>query len=254
MFKFREKIENGDTILVAWSILGNPLSTEILGKAGFDAILMDMQHASYSSHDLMGNLQAVSTTPAIPVVRTRWNTPMEIMTALDFGAIGIICPMINTADEARQMVANCRYAPVGNRSFGPLRSGITYGSEYTPENANRAVVTMAMVETKQAYENLDEILSVEGLDGIFVGPGDLSIDMGFDTVICAQDDDKFDAIITDIATRTNQSGRFAGIYSGDAKGAKKRQNQGYRFIDLGVDAHYIIHGAARELEAYKNQS
>ena len=254
MRTFREKINNGETIIVAWSILGNPLSTEILAKTGFDAILIDMQHASYSSHDLMGNLQAVSTTPAIPVVRTRWNTSQEIMAALDFGAIGIICPMVNTAEEARQMVANCRYAPQGNRSFGPLRAGITYGDDYTPQNANDAIVTMAMVETKQAYENLDEILQVDGLDGIFVGPGDLSIDMGFDTVMCTQDNDAFDALVTDIATRANQSGRFAGIYSGSADGAKKRQQQGYRFIDLGVDAHYIIQGAKQQLDAFKNQS
>lgn len=234
--------------------MNNQLVAEMFGNLGYDAVVIDTQHGLGSKSDLLSNLQAIGATPAIPIVRPRWNTPTEIMTALDFGALGIICPMINTADDARQLVENCRYSPQGNRSFGPIRAATAYGHETNRYTANEAIIVMAMVESKQAYENLDDILTVEGLDGIYVGPSDLSLDMGYDPIICDADHDEYDAIIGDIAKRINATGRLAGTFCMDARGAKKRESQGYRFFNIGFDAGFIEGSVRRELDAYKGKS
>ena len=119
-------------------------------------------------------LQAISTTDTVPVVRVPWLEPGILMKTLDAGAYGVICPMVNTREDAQKLVAWTHYAPRGTRSFGPVRALLYGGADY-PQHANDTIVTFAMIETAQALDNLDEILSVEGLDAVYIGPSDLSL-------------------------------------------------------------------------------
>ena len=122
-------------------------------------------------------LQAISTTDTVPVVRVPWLEPGILMKALDAGAYGVICPMVNTREDAQKLVAWTHYAPRGTRSFGPVRATLYGGADY-PQHANDTIVTFAMIETAQALDNLDDILSVEGLDAVYIGPSDLSLALG----------------------------------------------------------------------------
>jgi 4-hydroxy-2-oxoheptanedioate aldolase len=161
----------------AWLTIPHAWTTEIISKAGFDCVTIDMQHGLADYQTVLSMLQAISTTEAFPVVRVPWNDPAIIMRVLDAGAMGIICPMINTQEETEQFVGACRYPPIGYRSLGPIRANLTFDGDYFL-NSNKQVVTLAMIETVEALDNIDSILSVEGLDGVYIGTMDLSISLG----------------------------------------------------------------------------
>jgi 4-hydroxy-2-oxoheptanedioate aldolase len=150
----------------------SPFVTELVVAAGFDWICIDCQHGLISDSDVVGILQAAGPTTSI--VRVAWNQPDRIMRALDAGADGVIVPMVNSAAEARAAVAACRYPPAGYRSFGPTRAAVRFPG-FTPESGNRQVICAVMIETLEAAEHADEILGVEGVDAVWVGPWDLSL-------------------------------------------------------------------------------
>src|ERR1700722_491824 len=163
--------------LNGWLCLPASFSAEIMAGQGWDSLTIDLQHGLIDYQVAVGMLQAISSGRATPLVRVPWLDPAIIMKVLDAGAYGVICPLINSASEARQFVAACHYPPGGTRSCGPIRASIYAGPDYVA-NANRTIITMAMIETRAGLDNLDSILSVEGLDAIYVGPADLSIALG----------------------------------------------------------------------------
>ena len=138
---------------------------------------IDLQHGSIDYQAAVPMLQAISTTSKTPLVRVPWNDPAIIGKLLDAGAYGVICPMVNTRAQCEAFVAACRYPPKGNRSFGPQRAVLYAGTDYTAK-ANDTILTMAMIETVEALDNLEAILAAPGLDAIYVGPSDLSLSMG----------------------------------------------------------------------------
>jgi 4-hydroxy-2-oxoheptanedioate aldolase len=170
-----------------------------------------------------------------------WLEPGIIMKSLDAGAYGIICPMVNTREDAQKLVAYSHYAPRGTRSFGPIRATLYGGADY-PSQANDTVVVFAMIETAQALDNLDDILSVEGLDAIYIGPSDLSLSLGcrpvFDDV-----DPKAAQAIDHIVERAKAHGVYAGIHNGRSDVALARVAKGYRFVTLGSDARFLAAGS-----------
>jgi len=148
-----------------WLRLPATFSAEVMAHQGWDSLTIDLQHGLIDYETAVGMLQAISTTRTVPLVRVPWLEPGIIMKVLDAGAYGVICPMINSAAEGREFVAACRYPPAGIRSCGPTRANIYGGPDYIA-NANRTIVTMAMIETRSGLDSLDEILSIEGLDAI----------------------------------------------------------------------------------------
>ena len=222
---------------------GCPFACEIFAHAGFPIIAVDCQHSVFTEQSALQAFQAIQTTNAIPIARSRWNDPSHIMRLLDFGAMGIICPMINTAEDAKKFVSACRYSPQGNRSFGPIRSAVAYGADYY-KTANDAIITLAMIETADSLQNVDDILTVPGLNGIFVGPNDLSIDLGHPPLLDS-DHTEFDKIITHIASKAKAQGKITGIFTGTINGAKKRIKQGYNFIILSNDATVLKQQSAK---------
>jgi 4-hydroxy-2-oxoheptanedioate aldolase len=167
----------GKWVTLGWLSVPNGFTAEVMARQGFDALCVDMQHGLSEFSDVWPMLQAISQTDTVPVVRVPWNDPPIIMKALDAGAYGIIVPLVNTAAEAAAAVAACRYPPVGMRSSGPLRAALYGGPNYQAE-ANGEIVVLAMIETKEGLANLDAICATPGLDGIYIGPADLSYALG----------------------------------------------------------------------------
>jgi 4-hydroxy-2-oxoheptanedioate aldolase len=166
-------------LLNAWLVMGSPAIAEMVSRMPWDSITVDMQHGLSDYETTVSMLRALNGSEATPMVRVPWLEPGIIMKILDAGALGVICPMINTREQCEQFVACCRYAPIGARSFGPTRAPIAYGADYW-KHANEQVLTFAMIETEQAVNNLEAILSVPGLDGAYIGPSDLALTLGLD--------------------------------------------------------------------------
>lgn len=224
-----------------WLAVPNSFSAEVMAHQGWDTLTIDLQHGVIDYQSMVPMLQAISTTPTVPLVRVPWLEPGIIMKALDAGAYGVICPMINTREDAQRLVACSRYAPQGTRSFGPVRALIYGGADY-PQHANDTVVTFAMIETAQALDNLDDILSVEGLEAIYVGPSDLSLSLGCRPVFDDVDPRAAEAI-AHIIERADAHGVRAGIHNGRTDVALARIAQGYRLVTVGSDARLLAAGS-----------
>lgn len=239
--KIREKWARDEAVLNGWLAVPNGFSAEVMAHQGYDALTVDLQHGVNDEANLISMLQAISTTDTVPVVRVPWLAPGIIMKALDMGAYGVICPMVNTRDDAEKFVEYTSYAPMGRRSFGPVRA-LIYGGEDYPFHANDTIVRFAMIETAEALDNLDAILSVEGLDAIYIGPSDLSLSLGciptFDDV-----DPSAAEAIDYILERAIAHGLKAGIHNGTAAAAKARIQKGFRFVTVSSDARIMALGS-----------
>ncbi len=152
-------------------------AAEVMASLDWDGVTIDMQHGVIDYQVAVTMLQAISRYEAAPMVRVPWNDPAVIMKALDAGAYGIICPMVNTRDDAERFVGACRYAPNGYRSTGPVRAVFYAGADYH-QHAEETILTFAMIETQEGLDNLDGILTTPGLDAIYIGPSDLSVSLG----------------------------------------------------------------------------
>jgi 4-hydroxy-2-oxoheptanedioate aldolase len=232
-----------------WLAVPSSFSAEVMAHQGWDSLTIDLQHGVIDYAAMVTMLQAISTTATVPVVRVPWLEPGIIMKALDAGAYGLICPMINSREEAQRLVAYSHYAPQGVRSFGPIRATLYAGADYA-QHANRTVAVFAMIETAQALDRLDDILSVEGLDAIYIGPSDLSLSLGcrpvFDDV-----DPLAQQAIEHIVQRARAHGVQAGIHNGRADVARARTALGFRFVTVGSDARLLMQGSQDLLTAMR---
>ena len=228
-----------------WLAIANSFCAETMAHQGWDTLTIDLQHGVVDYQAMVGMLQAISTTATVPIVRVPWLEPGIIMKTLDAGAYGVICPMVNTREEAQRFVAYTSYAPKGTRSFGPVRALLYGGADY-PAKANETIVRFAMIETAQALDNLDAILGVEGLDAIYIGPSDLSLALGckpsFDDV-----EPKVAQAIDHIVARAKAHGVVAGIHNGRSDVAKARVAKGFRFVTVSSDARLIAAGSQQVL-------
>jgi 4-hydroxy-2-oxoheptanedioate aldolase len=233
--------QRGGAAVNGWLAIPNSFSAETMAHQGWDSLTIDLQHGVVDYQAMVTMLQAISTTATVPVVRVPWLEPGILMKTLDAGAYGVICPMVNTREDAQKFVACTSYAPRGTRSFGPVRALLYGGADY-PQHANDTIVRFAMIETAQALENLDEILSVEGLDAIYIGPSDLSLSLGcrptFDDV-----DPKAAQAIDHIVERAKAHGVVAGIHNGTPEAALGRIAKGFQFVTISSDARLIAAGA-----------
>jgi 4-hydroxy-2-oxoheptanedioate aldolase len=244
-------LADGGHVLNAWLAIPSSYSAELMAHQGWDSVTIDLQHGPVDFQVAVGMLQAISTTDAVPMARVPWNDPAVIMKLLDAGAYGLICPMINTRAEAEAFVAAARYAPQGNRSFGPNRA-VQYGGADYWQHANEEVLLLAMVETATALENLDQILSVPGLDGTYIGPSDLSLSMGRSPTLDPSDGDVLAAMET-IRKRTRERGLIAGVHTDSAKTARKRYGEGFQLCTILNDARLLILSAQAVVREVKGQ-
>ena len=249
--KLRTLWANDQAAVNGWLAIANSFCAETMAHQGWDTLTIDLQHGVVDYQAMVGMLQAISTTATVPVVRVPWLEPGIIMKTLDAGAYGVICPMVNTREEAQRFVSYTSYAPKGTRSFGPVRALLYGGADY-PTQANDTIVRFAMIETAQALDNLDAILSVEGLDAIYIGPSDLSLALGckpqFDDV-----EPKVAQAIDHIVARAKAHGVVAGIHNGRSDVAKARIARGFRFVTVSSDARLIAAGSQQVLSEMRQR-
>lgn len=239
--RLREIWAQGGAAVNGWLAIPNSFSAETMAHQGWDSLTIDLQHGVVDYQAMVPMLQAVSTTPTVPVVRVPWLEPGILMKALDAGAYGVICPMVNTRADAEKLVAYTHYAPRGTRSFGPVRALLYGGADY-PQHANDTIVAFAMIETAQALDNLDDILATPGLDAVYIGPSDLSLALGckptFDDL-----DPKAAEAVQHILARAKAHGVVAGIHNGTPEAALKRIAMGFQFVTVSSDARLMAAGA-----------
>jgi 4-hydroxy-2-oxoheptanedioate aldolase len=245
----KDKMLAGQPVVNGWLTIPSSVSAEVMAHAGFDSLTVDMQHGLMNYDVALTMLQAVSTTTVTPLTRVPWNEPGIIMKMLDAGSYGIICPMVSSREECERFVGACRYPPAGYRSYGPTRAAIYAGSDYAA-SANDTVLTFAMIETKGAMDNLDAIMSVPGLDGIYVGPADLSQALGGPPGADWQDGPVPEALERILAA-ANRHGLFAGIHNGSPSYAKTMTQKGFDFVTIASDLQYLNVYARQVVQAVK---
>ena len=246
-----EKWASNQEVLGTWLSLPDSHAAEIAARVDFDYVCIDMQHgmADYQVATVM--LQAITLTQmGTPICRVPWNEPGIIMKMLDLGIQGIIAPMINTKEDCEKFVSYCYYPPIGQRSFGPMRAQVVYGSDYY-QHANDNIVSLAMIETKQAVENLDAILSVPNLTGIYIGPADMSSSYGLPPKFDVREDPVFSNIKM-IAKKAKEKGKIAGIHNGSVKYMKEMMEYGFQFTTLLSDFRMMTSHAESLLKELKD--
>lgn len=253
MSALRNVWADGGTALGLWLTSDSPAVAEAVGGLGFDYVNVDMQHGFAGETDLVAMLRALdgvgvrANEPTL-TCRVPWNEPGVIGRALDAGAMGVIIPMVNTAEQAERAVAACRYAPEGSRSYGPVRAAVVHGPGYF-ETANDRVACIPMIETVEALGNLDAILEVPGIDAIYVGPADLSLTLGLPPQ-GDHDDEAFDDALATIIAGCERRGIVSGIHANPAI-VGKRLDQGFRMITVTSDLQALQSGAVAALTTYR---
>lgn len=226
----RVKWASGETALGGWLSIPSSVSAEAMAALGLDYVCVDMQHGLVDYSDSVAMLQAITTGSSTAVVRVPENQFGHIGKALDAGAMGVIVPMVNTEEQAREAVTAGRYAPAGGRSYGPTRVAAVEGTDYF-DRANDEVSLIPMIETVEAMSNLDAILSVDGVDAIYVGPADLSISLGVDP---RGDDPKLLDALDTIVDACNRHGVVPGMHTNVAR-AQDRMQRGFRMLTITAD-------------------
>jgi 4-hydroxy-2-oxoheptanedioate aldolase len=243
------KWRRGEASVGGWLSLANVHSAELMANAGFDWLVVDLQHGLIDYGDITRMLPAISTTQTTPLVRVTSNNPPEIMKVLDAGAMGVIVPMVNNRTEAEAAISACRYPPVGTRSFGPTRAALYGGAGYAAE-ANDHIACIVMVETPEGLEQVESIASTPGLDGIYIGPSDLALAIGLPPRGDTDDPRHIEAVQT-ILTACKRHKVPAGIHTGGLDYTRRRLAMGFDFVTLGADAGFMMRLASSELAAAK---
>ena len=242
----------GGAVVNCWLHVPSSFSAEVLAHAGYDSLTIDMQHGPIDYGRLVPMLQAISTTDTVPVVRVPWHDPGLIMQVLDAGCYAVICPMVNTREQAEAFVGACRYPPAGYRSYGPYRATLYGGEDYT-DHADETVVTIAMIETREALVNLDEILGVRGLDAVFIGPSDLGQSLGYGPGVDREEPGVVEAIDR-VLDSARDLGLPAGIFAGSTEYASRMVEKGFQFVNVSTDAKLMAGAAARVVQQLAKRS
>lgn len=233
--EIKARLAANKTVVNGWLSIGSGYSAEGIGHSGVHAVTVDLQHGMLDFSMALQMLQAISATPAMPLVRVPGLDPAKIMHLLDAGAYGVICPMISSPQEAAALVAACRYPPHGTRSFGPSRGLLYGGSDYVAQ-ANDTVMVIPMIETAQAVAQIDDILDVPGIDMIYIGPNDMAFEMDGHV---NHPRPKSEAALADVLRSATQRGIPAGIFCSGAEEAQQRVEQGFRLVTPGNDFTHL---------------
>ena len=242
---------SGGVVLNAWLHVPSSFSAEVMAHAGYDSITIDLQHGPPDVGSVIPMLQAISTTDVVPFARMNWNDPGTTMKLLDAGCYGIICPMIEGREDAEAFVGACRYPPEGYRSYGPFRANLYGGPDYAP-NANETVVTMAMIETRAALDDLDGILGVPGLDAVYVGPSDLGQALGYGPGMDREEPEMVEAIGRVVGS-AREKGLAVGIFCGTTEYAERAIDLGFNFVNVSTDASFMADAASAAAETLRGK-
>ncbi|WP_428249769.1 HpcH/HpaI aldolase family protein [Ferrovibrio sp.] len=244
--------ETGGMALNGWIALPSPLAAEAMARAGWNSLTIDLQHGTADYADLLSILPVIEKAGIAPLVRVPWLDEAAIMRALDAGALGIIAPMIQTAADARRLVDACLYPPLGARSFGPIRARLAHGDGYTVAAANAEILAFAMIETRQAVANLDAILAVPGLGGIYIGPADLALSHGLAPGFDRAEPEMLD-LLDHILARCKAAGLPCALHCGQPAYAARMASRGFALLTVGSDARFIEAGAHAAVAEFRGR-
>lgn len=249
---FKQALDQGKTQIGIWLSLCNSATTEICATTGYDWCLIDCEHAPNTIETIFTQLQALAAYPIAPVVRPAWNDPVEIKRLLDVGVRNLLVPMVQSAEEARCAVAAVKYPPEGIRGVGASVSRVSRWGSITDylTQANDNICLLCQVETVEALDHLDDILAVEGVDGVFIGPADLAASMGHLGNPGHPDvRQKIDAAVQ----RIREAGKAPGILQSDITSAQHYIQLGAQFVAVGVDAVLLRRAATELLGNFRSQ-
>jgi 4-hydroxy-2-oxoheptanedioate aldolase len=229
-----DRVRRGDVVYGAWSVLGGPVSARALAAAGLDYVVVDLQHGAATERDLPAITSAIGLAGATPLARVRYAHPADIGRALDLGCQGVIVPNVDSAAQAAAVAGACRYPPDGYRSAGGVLAGVG------------RPLCIVMVESANAVADLEATLAIDGVDGIYVGPRDLSLSLG-----CALDprDPVLRPVLERIWSACAAAGKPAGVHASDGATALLYRDSGCRLLTVAVDAVTVVRGVAGELAA-----
>lgn len=253
--KLKQLWQGGRPAINGWLAIPSGFSAEVMAQAGWDSVTVDQQHGVQDYQSMVQCFQAMQAHPVLPMTRVPWNEPGIIGKALDGGAYGIICPMVNTRHDAEALVSYVRYPPAGKRSNGPIRAGIYGlvgpGGGYQA-TANDEVLCMPMIETQQAIDNLPAILDTPGIDAVYIGPSDLGFSMGLPPIL-DREEPKIMGIYETILRETKQRGQKAGIHCFSPDYATRMIDMGFSMVTLGNDSGILLNAASAAVKKARRQ-
>lgn len=245
---FAARLRRRERLFGYWVVCDNPVGTERIAGLGFDYVCVDGQHGLLDYGSWLAAMTAIDARGrSAGMVRVPANETAWIGFALDAGARGVIVPLVNSSEEAAAAVRACRYPPTGGRSYGPMRSGLRIGP--TPAEANDSVVCVVMIETAQALAGIEEICAVDGLDGVYVGPSDLTLALGGRTSTDPSVGTEFAAALSTVADTARAAGIAAGVHCPDGATAASRLADGFTFATVSSDLVHLEQAAAGHLRA-----
>lgn len=236
--QFTTRLRAGETVIGYWVVTDNPIGTERIARSGYDYVALDAQHGLIGYQGMLTGLLAVDASgSAVGVVRVEANNATPIGKALDAGAAAVIVPLVNSAEDAATAVAATRYPPHGTRSYGPMRSALRVGP--TPAEVDETVLVLAMIETPQGLAHVEEIAATPGLDGLYIGPSDLTLALGGTTSTDPAVADEFEAALERIRAACEAHGIIPGIHTPSGTVARRRIGQGFRFVSVASDLTHL---------------
>ncbi|ANN61903.1 2,4-dihydroxyhept-2-ene-1,7-dioic acid aldolase (plasmid) [Mesorhizobium loti NZP2037] len=244
--------EKGAPALNGWLSIASPFIAEIMAAQGYDSVTIDLQHGIVDYRDAVAMMQAMRASEVTPLCRVPWLDAGAIMKVLDAGAYGVICPMINDRADAEKLVSYVRYPPVGCRSFGPSRAVFSAGSDYG-SHADGEILCFAMIETREGFDNVIEIAATPGLDGLYIGPADLTLGLtgrayatGFD-----RNEPEMIEAIRHILSTAHDAGIKAALHCGSAEYAAEAAAWGFDIVTVSNDVRLLAGAASASTAAFR---
>jgi 4-hydroxy-2-oxoheptanedioate aldolase len=248
----KKRIRNGETVTGCWLNLGSSVTAEIVGRAGFDWVLIDIEHGAGGEQDLLHQLQSLHHTPASSIVRVESHNRQRIQRALDFGAEGIMCPQIRNIQQATMAANALRYPPLGSRGVAKMVRATGFGTDFDEyrQKSTETITGIIQVETTEILNSLNEIAELEAVDVLFIGPSDLSMALG---IFGEYDHPTFTDAVKATALAAKRAGKAAGILLSTPKDFKKYYQMGIRVIACGADGLFVNEGARKMSDALRDE-
>ena len=251
--KLKARLAAGKAAVNGWLAIPSGFSAEVMAQCGWDSVTVDMQHGVQDYQSMVQCFQAMDRHPITPLVRVPWNEPGIIGKALDGGAWGIIAPMINNAAEAKALAEACLYPPIGKRSNGPIRAAM-YGEASSYQSiANGEVLVIPMIETQEGIDNIDAILQVPGISGIYVGPSDMGLSLGMIPILDREEPNIL-AIYEKLITSCRKHGKFAGLHNGTAAYAARMVGMGFQLCTIANDSGLMARAAREAVNGFRKDA
>ena len=234
-----------NTVVAAWSTFSDPQLIGVLARSSFDALVLDMQHGFHDERSVLGGIREIVAAGKAPLVRVPVDGWELVERVLDFGALGVIAPMVNNKKEAQRFAQAMNYPPIGSRSYSPRYAADIHGEtvERYLTHASNELFGLAMIETREAYENIDEILEVEGIRGVLLGPADFSISVRQNPIPDPYGPDTRD-LVADIADKARKAGKVAAAFTDRPAHANMVHEMGFRLISIALDSMIVANGIA----------